>query len=131
MALLVAIAISGLLLAGFLALTFAEARTGRRALGALRASLDAEVLHAAGIVRRADFGALFFHGLRAALEYAIHGLVHGVLSAVRAVERLLTRAARALRTREEMLLSSRSFVSSWFSRAKRRISPEKTSGEVE
>lgn len=130
MALLVAIVVSGLLFAGFLMLTLAEAKSGRRAFAPLRARLDTEVAHAAGIVRRAEFGALFFHGIRAGLEYLVRTTVHGILAAVRAAERLLTRAARELRTREEMLMSSRTFVSAWFSRAKRRIAPEReTEGE--
>lgn len=124
-----AIIVSGLLFGGFLMLMLAEARTGRRVLAPLRSKLDTEVDHLAGIVRRAEFGALFFHGIRAGIEYVVRTAVHGILAAVRAAERLLTRTARELRTREEMLMSSRTFVSAWFSRAKRRIAPERETPE--
>lgn len=121
MALLIALLVSGLLLAGFLALTAVEAKSGRRMFAPMRAKLDAEVAHAAGVLRRADLGALFFHGLRALLEYLVREGVHAVLALVRAAERLLTGVARELRSREEMLMSSRTFLSAWLTRAKRRF----------
>ncbi|MGB4076670.1 MAG: hypothetical protein WBK28_03135 [Minisyncoccia bacterium] len=122
MILVVAIVISGFLLIGFFLLTLAEARSGTRILAPLRGALDREVEHMGGVLRRADVGSLVFHGIRAGCEFLVRTLVHGVLFLVRFMERLLTRVARALRTRDEMLLSSRAFLSSWISRAKRRFS---------
>lgn len=129
MALLVAVFISGLLFAGFIALTYTEARSGRRLFAPLRASLDRGVTKVGGIVRRAEVGSLAFHGLRAVVEYVVRIFVYAVLSAVRFVERMLTRSARSLRTRDEMLMSSRTFVQAWFSRAKRRILPGRVQRE--
>ena len=121
MILLVAILVSGLLFVGFLSLTFAEARSGKRVFGFARRALDQKVENVGAVVRRADLGSLIFHGARAVIEYLVRLIVHGILVAVRAVERFLTRTAHSLRTREEMLMSSRTFLSAWVERAKRRF----------
>lgn len=124
MTILIVIIISGVLFFGFLLLTYAEAKSGRRMFAGAREVLDKQVEDVAGVVRRADFGAFFFHGARAVFEYLAHALAHGFLFVVRAVERFLTRTVKSLRERDEMLQSSRTFVSAWFSRAKRRLAPK-------
>jgi hypothetical protein len=99
MAYLVSILVSIALLAGFLALTAREARTGRRVLKGARRSLDREAGRVEFVFAHVDFASALRALLIAAGERAAHDLAHGILVAVRLVERLLTRAVRALRTR--------------------------------
>jgi hypothetical protein len=96
MILIIAIAVSSILLGGFILLTLFEAKNGMRVLAPLRARLDARIGHVAGVVRKLDSGT-FSDRLRVISAYLVHECVHAVLLAVRAFERLLTQTVRALR----------------------------------
>ncbi len=95
---LAAIVLFAALLAGFLFLTAVEKRRGSRVLAPLRARLDVYTADAALKARSLNGGVL---RKRASVigAYLVHEVVHGVLVAVRALERLLTNTVRALRAR--------------------------------
>lgn len=97
----IAILIPLLLLVAFLSLTAVEARTGRRFLAGRRYALDARVARYMFIIRHVDWGALFADIMKSFIERATHDIAHGALIGVRALERMLTRVVRTLRSRQE------------------------------
>jgi hypothetical protein len=84
---------------GFLGLTRVEARRGARFLAPVRVELDKRARRVSFIVEHVDFPGFIRDTLRAAAARFAHDAAHGSLVVVRAVERLLTRAVRALRER--------------------------------
>lgn len=103
---LIFLAITLGLLAAFYALTWYEAKRGVRVLAARRSALDNRIAHIEFIVTHVDFASF----TREELSRFAHGLSHLAahisLQAVRAVERLLTRLVRHLRTRQEVMESA-------------------------
>ncbi len=97
MALAIAIAVVALLLIGFLFLTGVEARRGVRVLGSARGSLDAAARRAGASLTSGRVLVGFGHGASGLARYAVHEVVHAVLSGIRALERFLTRTARTIR----------------------------------
>jgi hypothetical protein len=87
------------LLGAYLALVRYETTTGTRLFPNMRARFDARVEHASFIAEHVDFNAFVREEARAAAIRVGHFLAHITLQSVRAVERLLTRAVRYLRTR--------------------------------
>jgi len=88
----------------FLALTLVEGKTGSRLFGASRDRFDERVARASFVLQHVDWGAFVNDVLRTSLERALHDMAHGMLLAVRFIERGLTRAVRYLRMRRERLL---------------------------
>lgn len=89
-----------ILLGGFLVLTALERKRGARVFQSLRAKLDKQVGRVVFIITHVDWSAFIKHVVRTASERVAHDVVHGTLVAVRFLERLLTRAVRALRERQ-------------------------------
>jgi hypothetical protein len=86
------------LLGGFMALTWYEQKRGVRLLAAKREALDAHVSRAEFIIAHVDLAAFMREESRRALGIAGHAIAHLSLQFVRAIERLLTRLVRRLRT---------------------------------
>lgn len=97
MAYLITIAIIALLLGGFLALVSFETRTGKRLAASARYKLDARIARLEFVAKHVDWGAFSADVARTAVLRVVHDVIHGTLVAVRTVERLLTRAVKALR----------------------------------
>lgn len=96
---LVFIIITLVLLGSFFALTGYEIRRGARYFGVERDRFDHAVEHIALISQRVDLGAFFRDEVRRLLGRLSHDIAHLSLQTVRAVERLLTRLVRYLRSR--------------------------------
>lgn len=96
---IILIALSLILLGGFLLLVSFERGRGLRIMGAWRNTLDRKVARATFIARHVDWGAFVKHLASTASERVLHDAAHLVLRVVRSVERLLTRAVRSLRER--------------------------------
>lgn len=96
---LYAVAGSLLLLAGFLALSWVETKSGFRVLGGWRRRLDTRVARVSFIATHIDWGSFVAHVTISNAERIAHDLVHTVLLGVRATERVLTRTIRTLRER--------------------------------
>lgn len=99
---LVLIALSLVLLGGFLLLAVFERRRGSRVAGAWRNQLDRKVAQAAFVLSHVDWGAFLKHLVTTALERALHDVAHFFLRLTRATERFLTRAVKSLRERRGM-----------------------------
>ena len=95
------IALSLILLAGFIALTQYESNHGVRFFAPQRTSLDAFVERAQFIIEHVDLAAFAREELRRASTSVGHEVVTLSLQVVRSVERLLTRLVRHLRTKNE------------------------------
>jgi len=87
------------LLGGFFALTQYEARRGARLFAEKRALLDRNIERVAFIIEHVDLGAYLRDEVRHLVGRISHDIAHLSLLAVRAVERLLTRLVRYLRSR--------------------------------
>jgi len=96
---LILIAVSFLLLGGFLLLTAFERGRGLRVAGVWRNRLDAKTARMMFVVRHVDWGAFVRHLAVTAFERVAHDLAHATLVLVRALERLLTRMVKYLRER--------------------------------
>ncbi len=92
-------AVLGVLLASFLALTAAEARTGRRVMAPARERLDARVTAGRAYLRALDLEHTLLRKAVAGASLVAHEVAHGMLIGIRALERALTRATRRLRER--------------------------------
>jgi len=103
---LIFLAVSILLFAGFLALTAYESRRGTRVLERARASLDAEVERVSFIAAHVDLPAYLRDLVRVMAARAAHDIIHAGLVIVRFLERLLTRAVRALRAERATLIEA-------------------------
>lgn len=101
MALLIALATVLILLGGFILLTSFERKRGTRFLAPLRARLDVYVQHTVQTLRSIDTDALAYVKVKAAAVHLVHEIAHQVLLMVRALERTLTGAVRALRRKKE------------------------------
>lgn len=114
MAYLLFILITLALLTGFFALTRYEARRGARFFEPQRAHLDRSVARGEFILQHVDFGAFLRAEVYRAANRAGHEIAHLSLQGVRAVERLLTRLVRHLRTQrvpeDTPRVSAREFV---------------------
>jgi hypothetical protein len=86
-----------ILFVAFLVLTRVEMGRGGRFFARQRMALDAEVERWSFVATHVDFPAFIRDGSRALVARIIHDVAHGSLIAVRFLERLLTRAVRALR----------------------------------
>jgi hypothetical protein len=104
MSYLISIGVSVGLLIAFIILVYVEGRTGKRLFPTLRLAFDRKVARVAFISKHIDWGGFFGHIFKLTIERVAHDVVHGVLLAVRTVERWLTRLIRVLRER----LASRS-----------------------
>ncbi|MFA7302591.1 MAG: hypothetical protein WC030_02480 [Candidatus Paceibacterota bacterium] len=102
MAYLIFILVTIGLFVGFFMLTWYEAARGVRVFAPQRARLDNHVKRAEFIVEHVDLKAFVREELRRIVTQAGHALSHLTLRAVRAVERLLTRLVRYLRTEHEV-----------------------------
>ena len=87
-------------LSGFFVLTDYEVRRGVRFFAPQRVRFDHTVERIEFIVKRVDFGAFLRDEVRRMLAWLSHAIVHLSLQTVRAVERLLTRLIRYLRSRQ-------------------------------
>ncbi len=96
---LILIAVSLLLFGGFLLLTAVEKKRGLRVAGKIRNHLDARTSRTLFIVSHVDWSAFIKHLVVSVTERAAHDIAHAVLSVVRTLERLLTRAVKSLRER--------------------------------
>ena len=86
------------LLAGFFVLSGYEARRGTRVFSLQRARLDAQVEQIGFILTHVDFKTFLREEIRSITQRIAHDVARISLQAVRAVERLLTRLVRHLRT---------------------------------
>lgn len=86
------------LLVGFFLLVSYENKRGVRWYAERRARLDAEVTRVEFIMTHVDLAAFAFDEARGLAHRVGHDAVHFTLRAVRAVERLLTRLVRRLRS---------------------------------
>lgn len=102
---IILIALSLILLGGFLLLVSFERGRGLRIMGNWRNALDRKVARAAFIARHVDWGAFVKHLASTATERVLHDVAHVVLRLVRSVERLLTRAVKSLRERRGLAVS--------------------------
>lgn len=96
---LILIAVSLILLGGFLMLTAFERGRGLRIAGAWRNRFDKQVARASFIMRHVDWGAFVKHLMETVTERVLHDVAHAVLRIVRRTERLLTRTVKSLRER--------------------------------
>jgi hypothetical protein len=108
------IAASLLVLAVYISLLAIEARREARFFESWRAALDRAVRRGAFIIAHVDFASFAREQSRVLARRTAHDFVHVSLGAVRAVERLLTKAVRRLRMHPEFVRptneSSRTFV---------------------
>lgn len=93
------ILITIVLLGGFVALTDYEVRRGIRVLAREREHLDHQVERIHFVLEHVDLGAFVRDEIRRLVAFVSHAVAHLSLQAVRAIERLLTRAVRYLRSR--------------------------------
>jgi hypothetical protein len=87
------------LFAGFLLLTRYEERRGVRTLALTRTDIDARVERLTFILTHVDFESFTREQLRVLAVHVAHDIAHLSLLSVRAVERLLSRLVKHLRTR--------------------------------
>ena len=87
------------LLGGFFALTGYEVRRGARVFSVQRERLDHNVERIQFVLQHVDMGAFVRDEIRRFVAWLSHYIAHLSLQAVRAVERLLTRIVRYLRSR--------------------------------
>jgi hypothetical protein len=99
MSYLLTILVSLLLLFVFLLWTSLETARGFRVLSGPRRKLDRQVAKVTFIVQHVDWGAFTAHMAKTMAERIAHDIVHAVLIAVRATERVLTKTIRTLRER--------------------------------
>ena len=90
------------LLIGFLALTSYEARNGARFYARYRYHLDRIIGRIEFILENINFGEFLRDEIRHLASRIGHDIAHFSLIVVRAIERLLTRLVRHLRTRPEI-----------------------------
>jgi len=95
---LILIGVSALLLVGFYTLTWYEARRGLRFFASRRRELDRQVSRVEFIIKHVDFAALGREEMYRFVTLASHAVAQFSLQTVRAVERILTRLVRHLRT---------------------------------
>lgn len=98
MAYLILIGASLVLLVGFYALTWYESRRGVRFLASKRNELDRQVTRIEFIIEHVDFAAFGREEVHRLVSLVGHTVAHFSLQVVRAVERVLTRLVRYLRT---------------------------------
>lgn len=97
---LVFIGVTLVLLGGFFVLTGYEARRGERYFAAKRSRLDQTVEHIEFVFQHVDFGAFVRDEVRRLFGQLSHFIVHFSLQSVRAIERILTRLVRYLRSKQ-------------------------------
>lgn len=102
MAYLIFIFAAGILLGGFLTLTWYETKRRMRFLAPLRARLDQNVERLTFILAHIDFSAFLRDEIRGFARRIAHDGAHLSLQAVRAAERFLTSLVRHFRTRQAM-----------------------------
>lgn len=107
---LIAIIIAFVLLCGFFALTDYEARRGTRYFAFHRARLDENVERVEFIWQHVDLGAFLRDEVRRLAGRLSHDIVHLSLQTVRAVERVLTRLVRYLRSKHAIDVGPRENV---------------------
>ena len=95
------------LLAGFVALTWVENRRGARVLAHHRARLDSHVSRVQFIAQHVDLAFFLREELSRLAHESGHLLAHLSLRFVRALERLLTRLVRHLRSQREITMPPR------------------------
>ena len=96
---LIAIILSIALFGAFIGLTVYEGAHGVRFLGRTRDRLDTRAARVFFIIGHVDWTGFLAHAAGTMLEHAAHEAAHGALKGVRALERVLTRTVRTLRTR--------------------------------
>jgi len=107
---LIFIAIACALLGGFFALTDYEARRGTRYFAPQRARLDENVERIEFIWQHVDLGAFIRDEIRRLAGRLSHDIAHLSLQSVRAIERLLTRLVRYLRSKHAVDVGPRENV---------------------
>jgi len=104
---LVFVLITLALLGGFFMLTIFEARRGSHFFARGRARLDRQVERIEFILHHVDLGAFLRDEIRRDVGRLSHVIAYLSLQAVRAVERLLTRLVRYLRSRNAVDVAPR------------------------
>ncbi|MFZ1987903.1 MAG: hypothetical protein WAV21_02630 [Minisyncoccia bacterium] len=131
---LIFIAVSITVFASFLLLTWYEQKRGMRFFSEKRALLDTEVSRLVFVYTHVDFGSLVRTTFRSVVERVAHDIAHVSLTAIRALERVLTRAVRALRARRAAGAAkdtpSPSAFASSMSHFKRQLRPHMLSQQV-
>lgn len=94
-------AVLGLLFIGFLVLTSAEAKSGRRVFAQSRARLDTQVEDARVALHVLDLEHTLLRKAIAGGSLIAHEVAHGLLIGIRALERLLTRTTKHLREKAQ------------------------------
>jgi hypothetical protein len=107
---LIFIIIASLLLGGFFALTGYEARRGSRYFALERDRLDRNVERVEFIWQHVDLAAFVRDEIRRLAGRLSHDIAHLSLQTVRAVERLLTRLVRYLRSKHAIEVGPRENV---------------------
>ncbi len=110
MTLLIYILASLALLGGFVALTDYETRRGARVFAQARARLDQNIERIEFVLGNIDLGAFLREEVRHMAARLSHDIAHLSLQTVRAVERVLTRLVRHLRSRRPADTASRENV---------------------
>ena len=99
---LITIFIAIALLVGFFVLTRYEAWRGVRFFASTRAHLDRGVKHIEFVLTNVDLVAFLRAEIHHGISHTGHAIAHLSLQVVRAIERLLTRLVRHLRTRHQI-----------------------------
>ena len=107
MAYLIFILVTLALLVGFFILSDYETRHGSRFFALERAHLDGKVEQVEFILTNVDLAAFLREEVRSIAKHAVHKVVHFSLQAVRAVERVLTRLTRHLRSQRAVDITPR------------------------
>jgi len=103
MGILVALLVVAALLAGFLWLTALERKRGKRIFERTRSALDHSTDETLSYLSSDTTRASVARSVRISLDHAAHEVVHGILQAVRFIERMLTRLTREIRGRRAKL----------------------------
>lgn len=98
---------SVVLFSGFLVLTIAEARTGKRVLVSPRSVLDKKVSQAMFVIEHVNWNDFLAHFVQSIAARVVHDVAHFSLVLVRFVERRLTAIVRYMRDRRPNLLAPR------------------------
>ncbi len=95
------------LFSGFLGLTLAEARTGRRVFAQPRRALDKKVAQAMFLIEHVNWSDFLSHFVQSIAARVVHDIAHWSLLLVRFIERRLTAIVRYMRDRRPNLLAPR------------------------
>ncbi len=94
-----------LLFTGFLGLTMAENRMGKRVLGGLRKAFDTHVRRGMFLVQHVNWSHFLSHLVQGLVARMVHDVAHVSLLLVRFMERRLTSVVRYMRDRRPIMLA--------------------------